>query len=209
MFSLFPTSNMASSHLTRSLRVWGSVVRPAFANGSQQARLMGGYSSWQAGPNPEDIQPHKILIGKREIVGYGQAGEEVYVDDSASPFPAIRFQEDEGAIANLREKEKGDWKKLTIAEKKSLYRASFCQTFAEMDAPTGDWKLQFSILFAGVATGLMGYLWLQKFVYGPLPETITNDELVKAQIRRMLDMQVNPVEGFTSTYDQDTKRWKK
>lgn len=37
-----------------------------------------------------------------------------------------------------------------MQEKKELYRASFCQTFAEMDAPTGEWK---SIL-AGVATGV-------------------------------------------------------
>ena len=40
----------------------------------------------------------------------------------------------------LREKEKGDWKKLTLEEKKTLYRASFCQTFAEMEAGDGDWK---------------------------------------------------------------------
>jgi cytochrome c oxidase subunit 4 len=40
----------------------------------------------------------------------------------------------------LREKEKGDWRKLTLEEKKALYRASFCLTFSEINAPTGEWK---------------------------------------------------------------------
>ena len=52
----------------------------------------------------------------------------------------FRFKEDVGEIAKLREKERGDWKKLTLEEKKALYRASFCQTLAEVEAPTGEWK---------------------------------------------------------------------
>ena len=48
-----------------------------------------------------------------------------------------RFQEDSGEILKLREKEKGDWKKLTIAEKKQLYRASYCQTMAEVKKVKG------------------------------------------------------------------------
>lgn len=40
----------------------------------------------------------------------------------------------------LREKEKGDWKQLSLEEKKALYRASFRQTFAEFQAPDGEWK---------------------------------------------------------------------
>ena len=46
-----------------------------------------------------------------------------------------RFREDSPEILKLREKEKGDWKKLTIAEKKVLYRSSFCQTIAEVTNP--------------------------------------------------------------------------
>lgn len=55
----------------------------------------------------------KVDIGKREIVGFGGNGEITYIDSVMSPFPAIRFKEDSGDIARLREKEKGDWKKLT------------------------------------------------------------------------------------------------
>merc|ERR1712080_595072 len=70
-----------------------------------------------------------------EVVGFGLNGELGYYDMTMSPFPPIRFQEDKGEIVALREKEKGDWKKLTIAEKKALYRASFCQTMARLTLP--------------------------------------------------------------------------
>jgi cytochrome c oxidase subunit 4 len=46
-------------------------------------------------------------------------------------------------VQALREKEKGDWKKLSVQEKKALYRATFCQTFSEMKHPTGEFKMYF------------------------------------------------------------------
>jgi len=59
-------------------------------------------------------------------------------------------------IQELRAKEKGDWKKMNIEEKKALYRASFCQTYAEMQAPTGLWKqhLGVSLMFISLAMWL-------------------------------------------------------
>merc|ERR1711915_776984 len=66
-------------------------------------------------------------------------GEATYIDSVMHPFPAIRFKEDVGDVAKLREKEKGDWKKMTLEEKKAVYRASFCQTLSEVEAPTGEW----------------------------------------------------------------------
>lgn len=56
-------------------------------------------------------------------------------------YPAIRFRKDDDIILPIREKEKGDWKKLSIDEKKTLYRYSYKQTLAEFEAPTGYWKL--------------------------------------------------------------------
>ena len=63
----------------------------------------------------------------------------------------------------LREKEKNDWKNLTLDEKKKLYRASFCQTFAEMEAPTGEWKSVVGISLLGVSFALWIYIWMVKF----------------------------------------------
>ena len=50
---------------------------------------------------------------------YGTNGTYSYLDKSDMPFPAIRFREDTPEIKVLREKEKGDWKNLTIEEKKT------------------------------------------------------------------------------------------
>ncbi len=108
--------------------------------------------------------PIKCKIGKREVVGYGTCGEENYADDVHYPFPAIRFKEDTPEVVKLREKEKGDWKKLTIAEKKELYRSSFCQTFSEMVAPTGEWKGVLGIACCVIAVGLWGFFWMK--IYG-------------------------------------------
>ena len=46
-------------------------------------------------------------------------------------------------------------------------------------------------------------------MYEPLPETITDPERVKAQIKRLIHMRANPIEGFTSTYDYEKKEFKK
>merc|ERR1712066_283187 len=150
----------------------------------------------------------KVNIGKREVVGYGSNGEATYIDSVMHPFPAIRFKEDTGDIAKLREKEKGDWKKMTVEEKKALYRASFCQTLAEVEAPTGEWKSIIGLTLLGVSIGGRGHLWMKAFVYGELPESITDEERMKAQIERMIAMRANPVEGLTSNYDYEKGRWK-
>lgn len=63
----------------------------------------------------------------------------------------------------LREKEKGDWKKLTIDEKKILYRASFRQTFSEMDAPTGEWKGIIGMSMLAITSGIWLYLYFKTF----------------------------------------------
>ena len=46
-----------------------------------------------------DGLPLKVDIGKREVVGFGRTGEEMYIDDVHTPFPAIRFKEDTAEIA--------------------------------------------------------------------------------------------------------------
>jgi len=149
----------------------------------------------------------KAKIGKREIVGFGFNGEANYVDRPDFPMPAIRFREITGELAGLKEKEKGDWKKLSLEEKKTLYRASFCQTFAEMNAPTGDWKLMVAGVLVASSLAIWFYVWMQKYVYGPLPHTY-KPEAQQAQLKRMIDLRINPIEGLASKYDYEKERWK-
>lgn len=67
----------------------------------------------------------------------------------------------------MKEKEKGDWKNLTLDEKKLLYRASFRLTFAEITAPTGRWKSHFgwAMLWQAVALWLfMAFYYASKLL---------------------------------------------
>ena len=148
------------AHLSRNLRNFGPRVRQM--RQMQQCwlvkRAMGG-----GGGVGGDGLPIKVDIGKREVVGFGSTGEETYIDDIHFPFPAIRFKEDTAEISMLKEKEKGDWKKLSVEEKKQLYRASFCQTLTELEAPTGEWKALLGLSMMLISVGLWGYMWMKNF----------------------------------------------
>ncbi|XP_018314165.1 cytochrome c oxidase subunit 4 isoform 1, mitochondrial isoform X2 [Mycetomoellerius zeteki] len=133
-------------------------------------------------------------VGNRDVIGFGYNGEPTYLDRTDFPYPAIRWKENTPDIMALREKEKGDWKKLSIEEKKILYRASFRQTFSEMDAPTGEWKgiLGLSLLIS--SAGIWLYLYF-KTSYPPLPETFSLERQL-AQLDRMKKLDMNPIDGL-------------
>lgn len=45
-------------------------------------------------------------------------------------------------------------------------------------------------------------------VYGPVPHTF-EEEWVAKQTKRMLDMKVAPIQGFSAKWDYDRSEWKK
>uniref|UniRef100_T1GFW0 Cytochrome c oxidase subunit 4 n=1 Tax=Megaselia scalaris TaxID=36166 RepID=T1GFW0_MEGSC len=141
---------------------------------------------------------HQYLkIGNREVVGYGFNGEPCYQDRVDYPFPSIRFREDNPDICKIREKERCDWNNLTKDEKKKLYRHSFCQTFAEMKASTGEWKRCVGYTMMIVSLGIWFMVFMNVFIYDPLPETFDEDRQ-KAQLKRIIDLEVNPIRGIAS-----------
>merc|ERR1712062_523389 len=121
-------------------------------------------------------------------------------------FPSHQVQGGQGRDRCFEDQ--GDWKKLTVEEKKALYRASFCQTLAEVEAPTGEGKSILGCVLVAVSVGIWGYFWMKSVVYGALPDTITSDEKQKAQIDRMIAIRSNPVEGIASNYDYEKGKWK-
>ncbi|KAK9872540.1 hypothetical protein WA026_018005 [Henosepilachna vigintioctopunctata] len=166
------------------------------------AVAMSGHGHGSGAP---DFSP---IIGKREVVGFGINGAPTYGDRSDFPLPAIRWKESTPDILALRKKELGDWKNLSIEEKKALYRASFCQTFAEFQATSPEWKQIVGVSLVVISLGLWVYYGLVAFVYPPLPETFS-EESRKAQLRRMLDLQTNPIQGISSKWDYEKDEWKK
>lgn len=157
-----------------------------------------------AGAHNEVVAPE----GNREMVGFGINGQPMYMDRVDFPMPALRWKEETPDVLALREREKGDWRKLSLEEKKALYRASFCQTFAEFTHPTGEWKSIAGYTFVIIACGIWMYIFMQFFVYGPLPDSFS-EENRRAQLRRMLDIKVNPITGLASKWDYEKDDWKK
>merc|ERR1712048_256019 len=159
---------------------------------STSHKVLGGHGPPAHG-GEVSMEPVKVKIGKREVVGFGANGEENYIDHVHYPFPAIRFKEDSGEILKLREKEKGDWKKMTVEEKKVLYRASFCSTLAEMTAPTGEWKRIAGYVMIALGISLWMVIWTQKFVIPGGLRTL-EPEWIKANIQRRIDYEMGPIE---------------
>ncbi|KAL2722773.1 hypothetical protein V1478_009636, partial [Vespula squamosa] len=140
-------------------------------------------------------------IGNRDIVGSGYNNTSTYVDRTDFPMPAIRFKANTPDVLALREKEKGDWKKLSIDEKKALYRASFRSTFAEIDAPTGEWKIAIGYGLVIACCAVWYYMFYKLYVLPPLPPSFEEENQL-AMLDRIIKLDMNPITGFTAKYNK-------
>lgn len=146
-------------------------------------------------------------LGNRDIVGYGWNGVPTYMDRVEFPAPAVRFQENSKEVLELREKEQGDWKALSLRDKKALYRASFRQTYAEMNAPTGEWKAVLAIVLLGLSVTGWIAIGIKRFVMPEMPHTITR-EWQEKQLENMIKQRQGPIGGVSSHWDYENNRWK-
>ena len=148
-------------------------------------------------------------IGNREIVGYGLKGKPEYFDLVMFPCPSIRWEADTPAIAGLRQKEKGDWKQLSVEEKRNLYRASFRQTFEEFTAPTGLWKSAIGWSLISLAGLMLAYDGWRRVAYNfDKPDSLTEEKL-KKQLEFHIAARQGPMRGLSSKWDYETGTWKK
>ncbi|KAI5612466.1 cytochrome c oxidase subunit IV isoform 2, partial [Silurus asotus] len=132
----------------------------------------------------------------------------MYFDRLDTPLPDRAYNDTLTATEkSLKQKEKGPWNSLSNEEKIALYRLMFKDTYAEMKKPSSEWKTVFGGIFFFVGlTGLV-VLWQRIFVYPPAPHTFDKEWEAK-QVKRMLDMRVNPVQGFSSKWDYEKGQWK-
>jgi cytochrome c oxidase subunit 4 len=147
-------------------------------------------------------------IGNRDIVGPSPVSM-IYSEEIDAPLPAIRWGSNTPEILALREKEKGDWHDLSIAEMKQLYRHSFRQTLAEIEASTGEGKrlLYFCLYAVALTTILM--LWNRAVAYKGKEEAFFTTDHTTERIKRMINEYNMPYTGIASQYDYENGCWKK
>ncbi|XP_045462281.1 cytochrome c oxidase subunit 4 isoform 2, mitochondrial-like [Harmonia axyridis] len=148
-------------------------------------------------------------VGNREVVGYGINGEPNYGDSHMFPFPSIRYKEPTQEILALREREKGNWKLLSKEDKKDLYRASFCQTFSEFKTPRpGAWCEIYGWMFIFFSISLWVSIGVEKYVNPEMPKSFLPSRK-RAQMRRQILLQVEPITGLSSNWNYEKMTWKK
>ncbi|XP_055992977.1 cytochrome c oxidase subunit 4 isoform 1, mitochondrial [Sorex fumeus] len=133
----------------------------------------------------------------------------IYVDRRDYPLPDVAHVKSLSASQKaLKEKEKAAWSSLSTEEKVELYRLKFNETFAEMNQGSNEWKTVVggALFFIGITALVL--IWEKFYVYGPIPHTFEED-WVAMQTKRMLDMKVAPVQGFSAKWDYDRNKWKK
>ncbi|XP_063003534.1 cytochrome c oxidase subunit 4 isoform 1, mitochondrial [Elgaria multicarinata webbii] len=132
----------------------------------------------------------------------------MYCEANTYPLPDVPYHTElDSSQKALKEKEKGSWQQLSKEEKVALYRLKFCNTYAEINKPSSEWKTVLGgIFFCFGFTGII--IWAQReFVSPPKPHTMS-DEWKAQQLQRMLDMRVSPVQGFSAKWDYDKNEWK-
>lgn len=149
----------------------------------------------------------RYKIGAREVVGPSVSGFDEYIDRVDVPCPAIRYKPPSPEANALWAREKGDWKSISIEDKKKLYRLSFCQTIAELEAPTCEGRRVFGGVLMLLCVPLIVFVILKKTVYPPVPDTMSDDGK-KKMIRWYIDARVDPIDGISSKWDYENKQWK-
>lgn len=151
---------------------------------------------------------YRIRIGNREVVGPSITGVESYYDRVDHPCPPIRFKAPSPEFDALREREKGEWKTMSIEDKKKLYRHSFCQTFKEIEAPTCEgWQIFGNVLMF-LSVPILLYAIAKNTVFPPLPDSMS-DEGKKRIVRWYIESRADPLDGgISSKWDYEKNQWK-
>lgn len=151
---------------------------------------------------------YRLKIGNREVVGPSISGQEEYYDRVDCPCPPIRYKPPSPEFDALREKEKGDWRSLSIEDKKKLYRLNYCQTFKEIEAPHPEKKRIFGNVMFLLSIPLLLFVVMKKTVFPPLPDTMS-DQGKKQVVRWYIDARADPLDGgISSKWDYEKNEWK-
>ncbi|XP_074499344.1 cytochrome c oxidase subunit 4 isoform 2, mitochondrial isoform X1 [Sebastes fasciatus] len=143
-----------------------------------------------------------------DVAGTVDMSQPMYSDRLDTPLPDKPYKDVlTAADKSLKQKETGPWGQLTGEEKLALYRLAFNQTYAEMKKPSAEWKTVFGGIFIFLGfTGLVVW-WQRLYVYPHRPRSFEEEWQAK-QLKRTLDMRMNPIEGFAAKWDYEKGQWK-
>merc|ERR1712071_470711 len=83
----------------------------------------------------------------------------------------------------------------------------FLSDFCRNQSSICEWKSVLGMTFVAMSMACWIFFWMKTFVYGDLPETFA-PERQEAQLKRMIQMQINPIEGLSSKWDYEKGQWK-
>lgn len=195
-----------STNITRAV-VRRLIATPSCSFSATASKAGGALSINDTAEGREYTHPK---IGDREIVGWGAWGHECYMDRPDFPYPAIRWKEPQApGIPALREKELADWKAMTVDEKKALYRASFCQTYAEFEANNqGAWKYILGGMLICFSCSLVLWFFCKLYVYNPVPDSLGTEEGKLKTLKWAIAIRKDPIDGISSRWDYEKDEWK-
>jgi len=98
--------------------------------------------------------------------------------------------------------------KIDLRGEESFLPYQFFTTFSEFTAPTGEWKSIVGLAWVFISPGFWIYVLEKLFLYKPMPSSFS-EASKKAQLKRMIDLRVNPIGGISSNYDYEKEEWKK
>ncbi|KAK7118545.1 hypothetical protein R3I94_022136 [Phoxinus phoxinus] len=125
-----------------------------------------------------------------------------------TPWPDVPFVRNLSAEQKkLKEKEKGPWTQLTKEEKLAIYRLTHELSFPEMNKGSKEWMTVLGGIFYFLGFTALLVWWQRVYVYGDVPHTFSQ-EWVEKQTQMMIDMRVNPIQGFSNKWDYEKKQWK-
>lgn len=150
---------------------------------------------------------YRQKIGNREVVGPSASGQEVYYDRIDVICPPIKWKPPSELMSKLQAMEKGDWRKMSIADKKQLYRLNFCQTLKEVEAPSYTFRRVLGATLLALCPPILAFVALKLTVFPP-PIEAYSDQAKKQLVRFMIDSRAEPMDGISTKWDYEKNQWK-
>lgn len=153
------------------------------------------------------LLPHQTGYTDKEIADPNINPE--YHESCLNLFPMkSRLNFTTPQLKALKNKEMGDWKKLSEDEVLQLYRGTFRYSIAEIFQSTDGWKTVFGATLWLLALSLFMHWVVHIYCLPPYHDGLTNPETIQKIVKRHLQEHQGAISGVSSRWDYENNRWK-